>query len=204
MLELKDVKKTYHVGDIETKALDGVSVAFREKEFVAILGTSGSGKTTCLNIIGGLDHYDSGDLRIKGKSTKDFKDSEWDAYRNNSIGFVFQSYNLISHLSIVANVELGMTLSNVPAQERHQKALEALSRVGLKEHLHKKPNQLSGGQMQRVAIARALANDPEILLCDEPTGALDSVTSIQIMDLIKEVAKDKLVIMIKCIKGIAP
>ncbi len=196
MLELKDVKKTYHVGDIETKALDGVSVAFREKEFVAILGTSGSGKTTCLNIIGGLDHYDSGDLRIKGKSTKDFKDSEWDAYRNNSIGFVFQSYNLISHLSIVANVELGMTLSNVPAQERHQKALEALSRVGLKEHLHKKPNQLSGGQMQRVAIARALANDPEILLCDEPTGALDSVTSIQIMDLIKEVAKDKLVIMV--------
>lgn len=196
MLELKDIRKTYRVGDIETKALDGVSVAFREKEFVAILGTSGSGKTTCLNIIGGLDHYDSGDLRIKGKSTKDFKDSEWDAYRNNSIGFVFQSYNLIAHLSIVANVELGMTLSNVPAQERHQKALQALERVGLKEHLHKKPNQLSGGQMQRVAIARALANDPEILLCDEPTGALDSMTSIQIMDLIKEVAKDKLVIMV--------
>lgn len=196
MLELKDIRKTYHVGDIETKALDGVSVAFREKEFVAILGTSGSGKTTCLNIIGGLDHYDSGDLRIKGKSTKDFKDSDWDAYRNNSIGFVFQSYNLIAHLSIVANVELGMTLSNVPAEERHRKALEALERVGLKEHLHKKPNQLSGGQMQRVAIARALANDPEILLCDEPTGALDSATSVQIMDLIKEVAKDKLVIMV--------
>ena len=196
MLELKDVKKTYHVGDIETKALDGISVAFREKEFVAILGTSGSGKTTCLNIIGGLDQYDSGDLRIKGKSTKDFKDSDWDAYRNNSIGFVFQSYNLIAHLSIVANVELGMTLSNVPAEERHRKALEALEKVGLKEHLHKKPNQLSGGQMQRVAIARALANDPEILLCDEPTGALDSATSIQIMDLIKEVAKDKLVIMV--------
>ncbi len=196
MLELKDIRKTYHVGDIETKALDGVSVAFREKEFVAILGTSGSGKTTCLNIIGGLDHYDSGDLRIKGKSTKDFKDSDWDAYRNNSIGFVFQSYNLIAHLSIVANVELGMTLSNVPPQERHQRALEALERVGLKEHLHKKPNQLSGGQMQRVAIARALANDPEILLCDEPTGALDSTTSVQIMDLIKEVAKDKLVIMV--------
>lgn len=196
MLELKEIRKTYRVGDIETKALDGVSVAFREKEFVAILGTSGSGKTTCLNIIGGLDHYDSGDLRIKGKSTKDFKDSDWDAYRNNSIGFVFQSYNLITHLSIVANVELGMTLSNVPAQERHQKALDALERVGLKEHLHKKPNQLSGGQMQRVAIARALANDPEILLCDEPTGALDSTTSVQIMDLIKEVAKDKLVIMV--------
>lgn len=196
MLELKDVRKTYHVGDIETKALDGISVAFREREFVAILGTSGSGKTTCLNIIGGLDQYDSGDLRIKGKSTKDFKDSDWDAYRNNSIGFVFQSYNLISHLSIVANVELGMTLSGVSREEKHKKALEALEKVGLKEHLHKKPNQLSGGQMQRVAIARALANDPEILLCDEPTGALDSTTSIQIMDLIKEVAKDKLVIMV--------
>lgn len=186
MLELKDIRKTYRVGDIETKALDGVCVAFREKEFVAILGTSGSGKTTCLNIIGGLDHYDSGDLRIKGKSTRDFKDSEWDAYRNNSIGFVFQSYNLISHLSIVANVELGMTLSNVPAQERHAKALEALERVGLKEHLHKKPNQLSGGQMQRVAIARALANDPEILLCDEPTGALDAATAGEIIRLLKQ------------------
>ncbi len=196
MLELKDIRKTYHVGDIETKALDGISVAFREREFVAILGTSGSGKTTCLNIIGGLDQYDSGDLRIKGKSTRDFRDSDWDAYRNNSIGFVFQSYNLIAHLSIVANVELGMTLSGVSREEKHRKALEALEKVGLKEHLHKKPNQLSGGQMQRVAIARALANDPEILLCDEPTGALDSTTSIQIMDLIKEVAKDKLVIMV--------
>lgn len=196
MLELKDIKKTYHVGDIETKALDGISVAFREKEFVAILGTSGSGKTTCLNIVGGLDHYDSGDLKIKGKSTKDFKENEWDAYRNNTIGFVFQSYNLISHLSIVANVEMGMTLSGVSSEEKHKKALEVLEQVGLKEHIHKKPNQLSGGQMQRVAIARALANDPEILLCDEPTGALDSVTSIQIMDLIKEVAKDRLVIMV--------
>ena len=196
MLELKNIKKTYRVGDIETKALDGVSVAFREKEFVAILGTSGSGKTTCLNIIGGLDRYDEGDLVIKGKSTKDFKANEWDAYRNNTIGFVFQSYNLISHLSIVANVELGMTLSGVPAEEKHRKALEVLEQVGLKDHLHKKPNQLSGGQMQRVAIARALANDPEILLCDEPTGALDSVTSVQIMDLIKEVAKDRLVIMV--------
>ena len=196
MLELKDVRKTYKVGDIETKALDGVSVAFRDKEFVAILGTSGSGKTTTLNIIGGLDHYDSGDLIIKGKSTKSFKENEWDAYRNNTIGFVFQSYNLISHLSIVANVELGMTLSGVSKEEKHRKALEALEKVGLKDHLHKKPNQLSGGQMQRVAIARALANDPEILLCDEPTGALDSATSIQIMDLIKEVAKDRLVIMV--------
>lgn len=196
MLELKNVRKTYKVGDIETKALDGVSVSFREKEFVAILGTSGSGKTTCLNIIGGLDRYDAGDLVIKGKSTKDFKANEWDAYRNNTIGFVFQSYNLITHLSIVANVELGMTLSGVSSEEKHKKALEVLEQVGLKEHLHKKPNQLSGGQMQRVAIARALANDPEILLCDEPTGALDSATSVQIMDLIKEVAKDRLVIMV--------
>lgn len=196
MLELKDIHKVYKVGDIETRALDGISVSFREKEFVAILGTSGSGKTTCLNIIGGLDRYDSGDLIIKGKSTKDFKAQEWDAYRNNTIGFVFQNYNLISHLSIVANVEMGMTLSGVSKEEKHRKALEVLEQVGLKEHLHKKPNQLSGGQMQRVAIARALANDPEILLCDEPTGALDSVTSVQIMDLIQEVAKDRLVIMV--------
>lgn len=196
MLELKNIKKTYRVGDIETKALDGIHVAFREREFVAILGTSGSGKTTCLNIIGGLDCYDSGELTIKGKRTSDFKEKDWDAYRNNSVGFVFQSYNLIMHLSIVANVELGMTLSGVSAEEKHQRALEVLEQVGLKEHLHKKPNQLSGGQMQRVAIARALANNPEILLCDEPTGALDTATSIQIMDLIKEVAKDRLVIMV--------
>ncbi len=196
MLALKNIKKTYRVGDVETKALDDISVSFREKEFVAILGTSGSGKTTCLNIIGGLDRYDSGDLIINGKSTKNFKDREWDAYRNNSIGFIFQSYNLISHLSIVANVELGMTLSGVSSAEKHRRAKEALEKVGLKEHLHKKPNQLSGGQMQRVAIARALANDPDILLCDEPTGALDTVTSVQIMDLIKEIAGDKLVIMV--------
>ena len=196
MLELKNIKKTYHVGDIETKALDGISVAFREKEFVAILGTSGSGKTTCLNIIGGLDRYDSGEMSIKGKKTSDFKDKDWDAYRNNSVGFVFQSYNLIMHLSIVANVELGMTLSGVSAEEKHRRALEVLEQVGLKDHLHKKPNQLSGGQMQRVAIARALANNPEILLCDEPTGALDTATSIQIMELIKEVAKDRLVVMV--------
>lgn len=196
MLELKNIKKTYRVGDVETRALDDISVSFREQEFVAILGTSGSGKTTCLNIVGGLDRYDSGDLIINGKSTKNFKDREWDAYRNNSIGFIFQSYNLISHLSIVANVEMGMTLSGVSAAEKHWRAQEALEKVGLKDHLHKKPNQLSGGQMQRVAIARALANDPDILLCDEPTGALDTVTSVQIMDLIKEIAGDKLVIMV--------
>ena len=195
-LSLKNIRKTYHVGDVETKALDDVSVTFRKKEFVAILGTSGSGKTTCLNIIGGLDRYDSGDLIINGKSTKDFKEREWDAYRNNSIGFIFQSYNLITHLSIVANVEMGMTLSGVSSSEKHKRAMEALERVGLKDHLHKKPNQLSGGQMQRVAIARALANNPDILLCDEPTGALDTTTSVQIMDLIREVAGDKLVIMV--------
>ena len=184
------------MGTVETKALDDVSVAFREKEFVAILGPSGSGKTTCLNIIGGLDRYDSGDLIIKGKKTKDFKDSDWDAYRNNSVGFVFQSYNLITHLSVVANVELGMTLSGVSKAEKHKRALDVLEQVGLKDHLHKRPNQLSGGQMQRVAIARALANDPEILLCDEPTGALDTVTSVQIMDLIKKLSGERLVIMV--------
>lgn len=196
MLQLKNIKKKYQIGEIETIALDGISASFREKEFVAILGTSGSGKTTALNIIGGLDQYDSGDLIIKGKSTKNFKDEEWDAYRNNSIGFVFQNYNLISHLSIVANVELGMTLSGVSREKKHKKALQVLEEVGLKDHVHKKPNQLSGGQMQRVAIARALANDPEILLCDEPTGALDTNTSTQIMDLIKRITKDRLVIMV--------
>ena len=196
MLELKHITKTYRVGEVETRALDDVSVAFRQKEFVAILGPSGSGKTTCLNIIGGLDQYDSGELTIKGKSTKKFKERDWDAYRNNSVGFVFQSYNLIPHLSIVANVEMGMTLSGVSGAEKHKRALEVLEQVGLKDHLHKKPNQLSGGQMQRVAIARALANDPEILLCDEPTGALDTATSRQIMDLIQSLAKDRLVIMV--------
>lgn len=196
MLELRNVKKTYKIGDIETKALDDISISFREKEFVSILGASGSGKTTCLNIIGGLDRYDSGDLIIKGKKTKEFKDKDWDAYRNNSIGFVFQNYNLISHLSIVANVELGMTLSGVHGKEKRKRALEALEKVGLKNHIHKRPNQLSGGQMQRVAIARALVNNPEILLCDEPTGALDTTTSVQIMELIKEISKDKLVIMV--------
>lgn len=196
MLELQNISKIYHTGDTETKALNGVSVAFREKEFVAILGASGSGKTTCLNIIGGLDRYDSGDLIIKGKKTKEFTEKDWDAYRNNSIGFIFQSYNLIMHLSIVANVEMGMTLSGVSKEEKHKRAVEVLKQVGLGDHIGKKPNQLSGGQMQRVAIARALANDPEILLCDEPTGALDTATSIQIMELIKELAKDRLVIMV--------
>ncbi len=196
MLELKHIRKIYTIGDIKTQALDDINVAFREKEFVAILGASGSGKTTCLNIIGGLDRYDSGEMSIKGKKTKDFKEKDWDAYRNNSIGFVFQSYNLITHLSIVANVELSMTLSGVSSSEKRKRAIDVLERVGLKEHLHKKPNQLSGGQMQRVAIARALVNNPEILLCDEPTGALDTVTSVQIMDLIKEIANDRLVIMV--------
>lgn len=196
MLELKDIKKYYTVGASTTKALDGVTVAFRKQEFVAILGPSGSGKTTMLNVIGGLDNYDSGDMIINGKSTKSFKDRDWDAYRNNSIGFVFQSYNLISHLGIIDNVELGMTLSGVSKEEKRAKATDALTRVGLAEHMHKKPNQLSGGQMQRVAIARALANDPDILLCDEPTGALDSETSVQIMELIQELSKEKLVIMV--------
>jgi len=196
MLELRDIKKKYNIGDHETIAIDGISVAFREKEFVAILGPSGSGKTTCLNIIGGLDRYDSGELIIKGKHTSNFKESDWDAYRNNSIGFVFQSYNLITHIGIVDNVELGMTLSGVSKSEKHRRAVEVLTRVGLEDHLHKTPNQLSGGQMQRVAIARALANDPEILLCDEPTGALDSGTSTQIMELIQELSSDRLVIMV--------
>ncbi|GEL14019.1 peptide ABC transporter ATPase [Lapidilactobacillus concavus DSM 17758] len=196
MLELKNIKKYYHVGDTTTKAQDDVSVAFRQKEFVAILGPSGSGKTTMLNIIGGLDRYDSGDLLIKGKSTKDFKDADWDAYRNNSVGFIFQSYNLIGHLGIIENVEMGMTLSGVSSAIRHQKAEEALIRVGLKAHMHKKINQLSGGQMQRVAIARAIANDPEILLADEPTGALDSETSNEIMKLIQDLSRERLVIMV--------
>lgn len=196
MLELKDIKKHYKVGSTTTKALDGVSVAFRKQEFVAILGPSGSGKTTMLNVIGGLDKYDSGDMVINGKSTKTFKDRDWDAYRNNSIGFIFQSYNLISHQGIIDNVELGMTLSGISKAERRAKAEDALQRVGLGDHMNKKPNQLSGGQMQRVAIARALANDPDILLCDEPTGALDSETSIQIMELIQELSKEKLVVMV--------
>ncbi|AKP67065.1 ATP-binding cassette domain-containing protein [Companilactobacillus ginsenosidimutans] len=196
MLELKHIKKYYYVGDSVTKALDDVSVSFRKQEFVAILGPSGSGKTTMLNGIGGLDIYDSGDLVIKGKSTKEFKAADWDAYRNNSVGFIFQSYNIIGHLSILDNVEMGMTLSGVPNEEKKKKAISALERVGLGPHINKKPNQLSGGQMQRVAIARAIANDPEILLCDEPTGALDTETSQEIMKLIKELSKERLVIMV--------
>lgn len=196
MLELKHLKKYYHVGDTITKALDDVSVAFRKQEFVAILGPSGSGKTTMLNNIGGLDVYDSGDLVIKGKSTKEFKASDWDAYRNNSVGFIFQSYNLIGHLGIIDNVELGMTLSGVSSAEKKERAITALKRVGLEEHMYKKTNQLSGGQMQRVAIARAIANDPEILLCDEPTGALDTETSQEIMQIIKDLSKERLVIMV--------
>lgn len=196
MLQIKNVKKSYTTGTFIQHALKGVSIDFRKNEFVAILGPSGSGKTTLLNIIGGLDRYDEGDLVINNKSTKKFKDTEWDAYRNNCIGFIFQSYNLISHITVLENVEMGMTLSGVSAKKRRKKALEVLDRVGLKEHAHKKPNQLSGGQMQRVAIARALANDPDIILADEPTGALDSKTSVQIMELISEIAKDKLVIMV--------
>ncbi|MBP2058324.1 putative ABC transport system ATP-binding protein/putative ABC transport system permease protein [Lactobacillus colini] len=196
MLQLKHLMKTYQVGDTVTHALDDVSINFRNHEFVAILGPSGSGKTTMLNVIGGLDQYDSGDIIINGKSTKNFSQTDWDAYRNNTVGFIFQNYNLISHLSIIENVELGMTLSGVDSKTRHQKAIDALKRVGLGDHLQKNPNQLSGGQMQRVAIARAIANDPDILLCDEPTGALDTKTSVEIMKLIKELSKDKLVIMV--------
>lgn len=196
MLHLDNITKSYKTGDFTQVALDKVSLNFRESEFVAVLGQSGSGKTTLLNVIGGLDQYDSGELMINGQSTQNFKDSDWDAYRNNSVGFIFQSYNLIAHLSIVDNVEMGMTLSGVSVAEKHKKAIEVLDKVGLKDHVHKKPNQLSGGQMQRVAIARALANNPDIILADEPTGALDSETSQQIMDLIKTIAEDKLVIMV--------
>lgn len=196
MLSLRNIKKSYKTGDFTQVALNGINLDFRRNEFVAVLGQSGSGKTTLLNIVGGLDRYNSGDLIINGKSTKHFANTEWDAYRNNSIGFVFQSYNLIPHLSVMSNVEMGMTLSGVSSKQRKEKALEVLEKVGLKEHVHKKPSQLSGGQMQRVAIARALANDPDIILADEPTGALDTKTSVQIMDLIKEIAGDKLVIMV--------
>lgn len=196
MLKLININKSYVTGKFSQQALNNVNIKFRKNEFVAILGPSGSGKTTLLNIIGGLDKYDSGDLIINNKSTKKFHKTEWDAYRNNCIGFIFQNYNLINHISILDNVEMGMTLSGVPSSKRKKKALEVLEKVGLKEHAHKKPNQLSGGQMQRVAIARALANNPSIILADEPTGALDSTTSIQIMELIKEIAKDKLVIMV--------
>lgn len=203
MLELKNIKKSYKTGSFVQKALDNVSLQFRRNEFVSILGPSGSGKTTLLNIIGGLDHYDSGDLIINNKSTKNYKENDWNAYRNNCIGFIFQNYNLINHITILENVEMGMTLSGVSPKEKRRRAEEALEKVGLIEHAHKKPNQLSGGQMQRVAIARALANNPDIILADEPTGALDTKTSKQIMDLIKEISKDKLVIMVTHNKELA-
>ena len=196
MLQLKGLKKTFRTGELTQVALDGVSLNLRDNEFVAILGPSGSGKTTLLNMIGGLDRYDSGDLIINGISTKKYKDRDWDSYRNHTIGFVFQSYNLIPHQSILANVELALTISGVGRKERRERAKKALAEVGLGDQLHKKPNQMSGGQMQRVAIARALINDPDILLADEPTGALDSETSVQVMELLKEVAKDRLVVMV--------
>ncbi len=196
MLQIKNIHKEYRTGTLVQKALDDVSLNLRDNEFVAILGPSGSGKTTLLNIIGGLDRYDSGDLIINGVSTKRYHDRDWDSYRNHTIGFVFQSYNLIPHQTLLANVELALTISGVSHKERKARALDALDKVGLKEQAHKKPNQLSGGQMQRVAIARALVNNPDILLADEPTGALDTVTSVQVMDLLKEVAKDRLVVMV--------
>ena len=196
MLQLQHISKVYHTGDQEFHALKDISIRFRENEFVSILGQSGSGKTTLLNIIGGLDQYTSGDLLIQGKSTKQFKDRDWDSYRNHTIGFIFQSYNLIGHKTALSNVEIAMTLSGVSKAERKKRAIEVLERVGLKDHLYKKPSQMSGGQMQRIAIARALVNDPKVVLADEPTGALDSETSVQIMDLLKDIAKERLVIMV--------
>ena len=196
MLQLKNIVKSYTVGELTQVALKGISLNFRENEFVSILGQSGSGKTTMLNIIGGLDRYDSGDLVINGVSTKKYRDADWDAYRNTSIGFVFQSYNLIPHQNVLSNVEMALTLSGVSRKERRKRAVEVLNKVGLQDHIHKKPNQLSGGQMQRVAIARALINNPDILLADEPTGALDTETSIQIMNLLKQISEEKLVIMV--------
>ena len=196
MLQLQRISKVYYTGNQEFHALKDISIRFRENEFVSILGQSGSGKTTLLNIIGGLDQYTSGDLLIQGKSTKQFKDRDWDSYRNHTIGFVFQSYNLIGHQTALSNVEIAMTLSGVSKAERKKRAIEALERVGLKDHLYKKPNQMSGGQMQRIAIARALVNNPKVVLADEPTGALDSETSLQIMELLKDIAKERLVIMV--------
>ena len=196
MLQLKNITKKYLSGDNEVQALKGIDIEFRENEFVSILGQSGCGKTTLLNIIGGLDRYTSGDLIINGKSTKEFKDKDWDTYRNHSVGFVFQSYNLIPHQTVLANVELALTISGVGKAERRKRAIEALQKVGLGDQINKKPNQMSGGQMQRVAIARALVNDPDILLADEPTGALDSKTSVQVMEILKEISKDRLIIMV--------
>ena len=196
MLELKEIKKDYLAGENTVHALKGISLKFRKSELVSILGPSGCGKTTMLNIIGGLDHYTEGDLVINGRSTKDFKDRDWDAYRNHSIGFVFQSYNLIPHQSVLQNVELALTLSGVKKAERKARAIKALEDVGLGDQIKKRPSELSGGQMQRVAIARALVNDPDIILADEPTGALDTETSVQVMDILKKVSEDRLVIMV--------
>ena len=196
MLQIKNITKTYDTGALQQKALDGVSFNLRDNEFVSVLGHSGSGKTTLLNLIGGLDRYDDGDIIINDTSTKQYTDRDWDSYRNHSVGFVFQSYNLIPHQSVLANVELALTISGISPKERKERAAEALKEVGLGEHIHKRPNQLSGGQMQRVAIALALVNEPDILLADEPTGALDTETSSQIMDLLARVAKDRLVVMV--------
>lgn len=196
MLKLNGITKVYEMGDTKVEALKGVSLCFRKSEFVSILGQSGCGKTTMLNIVGGLDRYTDGDLVINGKSTKEYKDSDWDTYRNHSIGFVFQSYNLIPHQTVLENVELALTLSGVSREERKERATKVLEKVGLGDKLKNKPSQLSGGQMQRVAIARALVNDPEIILADEPTGALDTETSVQIMELLKDISKDKLIIMV--------
>ena len=194
MLELKNIKKIYKTKNLSQVALDNISISFRKNEFVSVLGPSGSGKTTLLNIIGGLDHYDDGDLLINGKSTKKFRDSNWDSYRNYHIGFIFQNYNLINHISVYKNVEMALTLAGV--KNKKKKVIDALKKVGLEKHAYKKPSELSGGQMQRVAIARALVNNPNIILADEPTGALDSKTSNQIMEIIKEISKDKLIIMV--------
>lgn len=203
MLELKNIKKTYTSGETKVEALKGINIKFRKSEFVSILGQSGCGKTTLLNIIGGLDRYTSGDLVINGVSTKTFKDRDWDMYRNYSVGFIFQSYNLINHQTILANVELALTIAGISKKERKERAIKALEEVGLKDHLYKKPNQLSGGQMQRVAIARALVNDPDIILADEPTGALDTKTSIQVMDILKKISQNKLIIMVTHNKELA-
>ena len=196
MLELKGIKKDYLAGENTVHALKGIDLSFRKSEFVAILGPSGCGKTTMLNIIGGLDQYTEGDLVINGRSTKEYKDRDWDAYRNHSIGFVFQSYNLIPHQTVLQNVELALTLSGVSKSERRERAKKALEQVGLGNQFHKRPSEMSGGQMQRVAIARAIVNDPDIILADEPTGALDTKTSEQVMDILKDISKDRLVIMV--------
>ena len=196
MLNLKSIRKDYVTSSETVHALKGVSISFRKTEFVSILGPSGCGKTTLLNIIGGLDHYTDGDLMIGSRSTKEYGDRDWDVYRNHRVGFIFQSYNLIPHQTVLGNVELALTIAGIGKEERIRRAKIALDRVGLSDQYYKKPNQLSGGQCQRVAIARALVNDPEILLADEPTGALDTVTSVQIMDLIKEISEERLVIMV--------